>query len=325
MSNIKNHSGKPAAVSVASFLATGKEELELELVAGADGLERHIIEAAINRPGLALSGFFQYFAHRRIQVLGLAEHEYLRSLTSEERDKRLRDFFEKKVPCVIVTRHKKVFPEIIRLAGEFETPVLRTAMITKHFINAATLLMENLAAPRMLMQGTMVEIMGIGVLIEGKAGMGKSETALSLIKKGHALVSDDVTAMRLDSSGAVIGTPVNVTRYHMEIRGLGVIHVPSLFGVSSVRSEKKLDFVATLCLPEPRDDEDRSVAGNRTIELLGVKIPRLFIPVAPGRDLANIIETAALDEKLRRLGHDAAKELDEKLVASMSGGKNVSE
>ena len=325
MPNTTNHSGKPVPVSVASFLATGKEELALELVAGADGLDRRIVEAAVNRPGLALSGFFPYFAHRRIQVLGLAEHEYLRSLTSEEREKRLRAFFEKKVPCLVVTRHKTVLPEIVRLAQEYQTPVLRTPMITKLFINATTLIMENLTAPRMIMQGTMVEIMGIGVLIEGRAGIGKSETALGLIKKGHALVSDDVTALRLDASGSVIAAPVNVTRYHMEIRGLGLIHVPSLFGVASVRSDKKLDFIATLCEPESRDDENRSEAGNRTIELLGVKIPHLFIPVAPGRDLANIIETAALDEKLRRLGHDAAKELDERLVASMSGGKNVSE
>jgi len=325
MLDVENSSGKFVPVSVASFVATGKESLHLELVAGAGGLEHRISEAAINRPGLALSGFFQYFAHRRIQVLGLAEHEYLRSLSSEERDKRLRDFFEKRIPCVVIARHKKVFPEIVRLAEEFHVPVLRTQMITKHFINAATIIMENLMAPRMMAQGTMVEIMGIGVLIEGRPGMGKSETALSLIKKGHALVSDDVTALRLDSSGSVIGSPVNVTRYHMEIRGLGVIHVPSLFGVSSVRGEKKLDFVVTLCVPETRDDEDRSVAGNRTVVLLGVKVPRIFVPVAPGRDLANVIETAALDEKLRRLGHDAAKELDERLVASMSGGKNVSE
>jgi HPr kinase/phosphorylase len=325
MLSAKSHNGKSMPVSVASFLGTGKEELALELISGSAGLEHRIIETAINRPGLALSGFFQYFAHRRIQVVGLAEHEYLRSLSSDEREKRLRAFFEKKIPCVVVTRHKKIFPEIIRLGEEFQTPVLWTKMITKHFINAATIIMENLAAPRMIIQGTMVEIMGIGVLIEGKAGMGKSETALGLIKKGHALVSDDVTALRLDASGSVIGAPVNVTRYHMEIRGLGVIHVPSLFGVASVRSDKKLDFVATLSEPGPRDDEDRSAAGNRTIELLGVNIPRIFVPVAAGRDLANVIETAALDEKLRRLGHDAAKELDEKLVASMSGGKNVSE
>lgn len=315
---------KRSSVSVASFLETGRSALRMELVAGAAGLKHHIPEAAINRPGLALSGFFRYFAHRRIQVLGLVEYAYLSSLSAEERGKRLRNFFEKKIPCLVVARGKRVFPEIYGLAEEFHVPVLKTKMITMHFINAATIIMENLMAPRVKVQGTMIEIMGIGVLIEGKAGMGKSEAALALIRRGHALVSDDVTMLRLDSAGSVIGSPVDVTRYHMEIRGLGIIHIPSLFGVASAREEKKLDFVATLCKP---GTEDENVVGGetKTCELLGVRIPQVFIPVAPGRDLANIIETAALDQKLRRLGHDATKEFDEKLVDLMSKGAAGSE
>jgi HPr kinase/phosphorylase len=173
-------------------------------------------------------------------------------------------------------------------------------------------------------QGTMVELMGIGVMLEGRPGIGKSEAALGLIKKGHALVSDDVTALRLDSAGNLIGAPVSVTRYHMEIRGLGIIHVPSLFGVASVREEKKLDLVATLFDPGTRQDEDRG-DGRTDREWLGVKIPQVLIPVAPGRDIVNVVETAALDQKLRRLGHDAAKELDEKLVAMLTRGDAVSE
>ena len=316
---------RPRPVAVSAFWQAGASELHMQLVAGAAGMSRLITEAAINRPGLGLTGFFRYFAHRRIQVIGLAENEYLASLDPSQREKRVRSFYEQKIPCVVVTRNKRVLPEMISLAEEFQIPLFRSRMVTKRFVNAATIIMENLMAPRVLVQGTMVEIMGIGVLIEGKPGMGKSETALGLIKKGHALVSDDVTQLRLDSSGSVIGSPVGVTRYHMEIRGVGVIHVPSLFGVASVRDEKKLDFVATLCDPEPRDDEDRSAVGGRTAEFLGVRIPRIFIPVAPGRDLANVIETAALDEKLRRLGHDAAKELDERLVAVMAKGKSASE
>ena len=313
------------SVAVESFLETGKESLKMELIAGSSWLKHRILEAAINRPGLALSGFFRYFAHRRIQVMGLAEYAYLSSLEEREREKRLRDFFEKKIPCVVITRGRRVFPEIVGLSEKFRVPVLRTKMITKHFVNAATIIMENLMAPRMKTQGTMVEIMGIGVLIEGKAGMGKSETALALIRKGHALVSDDITALRLDSSGAVIASPVSVTRYHMEIRGVGIIHVPSLFGVASVRGEKRLDLVATLCEPGAFDEEDRSGETKRTRELFGVEIPRVFLPVAPGRDLANVLETAALDQKLRSLGHDAEKELDEKLRAVMSAGRNGSE
>jgi HPr kinase/phosphorylase len=310
---------------VASFLAAAPADMELKLVAGEAGLTRRINEAAINRPGLALTGFVQYFANRRIQVVGFAEHSYLSSLDKQERRRRLREFFGQKIPCLVVSRGKGVFSEIRELAEEFRVPVMRTTAITKHFVNAATIIMENLMAPRSKEQGTMMEIMGIGVLLEGPPGIGKSDTALSLIKKGYALVSDDITAMRLDSSGSVIATPVSITRYHMEIRGLGIVHVPSLFGVASVRQEKRLDLVVSLCAPDKRYEEDRGGEPRRSHEVLGVPIPVVVIAVMPGRDIANIVEAAALDVKLRLLGHDAEKELDEKLVAAMTGSKEVSD
>jgi HPr kinase/phosphorylase len=312
-------------VTVATFLEAGGQPLQMKLVSGGRGLRRRITEAALNRAGLALSGFFKYFAHRRIQVIGLAEYSYLSSLPAAERERRLRDFFGQGIPCVVLSRGKKPFPEMLRLAEEFRVPVLKTHQVTKNFVNAATIVMENLTAPRMNVQGTMVEIMGMGVLLEGRAGIGKSETALGLIKRGHALVSDDVTAVRVDSAGAVIGAPVPVTRYHMEIRGLGIIHVPSLFGVASVREEKKLDLVATLFDPGARNDAERGAGERRTREFFGVKVPQVMIEVKPGRDIVNVIEAAALDQKLRRLGHDAAKELDEKLVDLLMQGKVASE
>lgn len=312
------------SVPVSSFYNTGKEKLQIELVAGECGLNRAIAEAAINRPGLALSGFYKYFAHKRIQLLGLAEQAYLSSLSAEERLSRLQAFFKKRMPCLVIARKKRVFPEIKELAEEHRIPVLRSAMITKHFINAATIIMENLTAPQMKVQGTMVEIMGIGVLITGKSGLGKSDTALGLIKQGHALVSDDITHLRLDSAGCVIGAPVNVTRYHMEIRGIGIVHVPSLFGVASVRGEKRLDLIATL--QAPSDKSGNMLRERRTTrEVFGVQVPEVVITVTPGRDLANVIETAALDQKLRRLGHDAEKELDQRLMDVLSGGRDASE
>ncbi len=295
-------------------------------MAGSSGLRRNIVEGAINRPGLALAGFFEHFAFKRIQVLGFAEHAYLMSMGDEERERLLRAFYSARIPCVVMTRHKKIFPEMIRLAEEYRTPLFHSRMVTMDFVNAATIIMENLVAPHMNVQGTMVEIMGIGVLIEGKPGSGKSETALGLIRRGGAaLVSDDITALRVDSAGNLIGSPVNVTRYHMEIRGIGIIHVPSLFGVASVREEKKLDLVATLIGTEELDALDRSGQAQLVREILGVKVPQVLVGLAPGRDLMNIIETAALDQKLRRLGHDAAKELDTKLVALMTGGRAASE
>ena len=306
------------AVTVADFLKAGRERLELELVAGAEGVNRRIEEAAMNRPGLALTGFYQYFAPRRIQILGHAEMAYLASLSEAERYARLKTLFSHHLPCVVVTRRHRILPELLKLAEEFRICVLRTPLITKHFMNGATLVMENLTAPRVVMQGTMVEILGVGVLLVGKAGVGKSETALSLIKKGHCLVSDDVTALRVDSSGDVIGSPVGVIRYHMEIRGLGIIHVPSLFGVASVRNEKKLDLVINLCSPDMITTEDRSGQDVVKRTILGVAIPSLELPVAPGRDVANIVEVAALDQMLKLLGHDAAKELDAKLISVLA-------
>lgn len=317
--------GRRARVTVRMFLETGREDLTLDLVSGEECLENAILEAAINRPGLALSGFFRYFAHRRIQVIGLAEHTYLAALTGADRAKRLAGFFARRIPCVAIARNLRAFPCMRELSLRHRVPVLRTRMVTKNFVNAATILMENLMAPRLKVQGTMVEIMGIGVLIEGAPGIGKSETALALVKRGHALVSDDITALRLDSAGAVIGAPIEVTRYHMDIRGLDIIHVPSLFGVAAVREEKKLDMVATLCRHEAFETEVGEFGPARKRTLLGVPIPQVFIPVAPGRNIADVVETAALNERLKRLGHDAAKELDEKLIAHMREGRDVSE
>lgn len=317
--------GEKIVVTIDDFLKASRERLELELVAGAEGVHRRIEEAAMNRPGLALTGFYQYFAPRRIQILGHAEMAYLAALSESERLARLQHLFEHHVPCVVVTRRHRILPELMKLAEEYRTCVFRTPLITKHFINGATLVMEDLMAPRMIMQGTMVEIMGVGVLLVGKAGVGKSETALALIKKGHCLVSDDVTSLRVDSSGKLIGSPVGMIRYHMEIRGLGIIHVPSLFGVASVRGEKKLDLVINLCSPDQIAQEDRSGQGSIKRTILGVDVPTIEIPVAPGRDVANIVEVAALDQMLKVLGHDAAKELDEKLIAALSKDRKADE
>lgn len=312
---------KRTRVTVSAFVKEGWDRLSLEMVAGAGGLDREIPESAINRPGLALAGFFRYFAHRRVQVMGLAEHVYLASLSASERFARLEKVFARRIPCMVMSRGRKIFPEMVKLAEKYRVPVLRTRMITMDFVNEATIIMVNLMAPRMKVQGTTVELMGIGLLLEGKPGIGKSETALGLVKRGHALVSDDITSLRVDSAGRLVASPVDVTRYHMEIRGVGIIHIPSLFGVASVRAEKVLDMVATLVEPAAAGNEDRGDKPNNDREFMGVKVPRIVVRVSPGRDIVNVIEAAALDFKLRRLGHDAAKELDDKLIGILSAGR----
>mgnify|MGYP001242680187 CR=1 FL=1 len=325
MDEITQSAGRGSEVSVADFLEAGKRRVEMELCSGEAGLSRKIAEAAINRPGLALTGFYQYFPQKRMQVIGLSENAYLSSLDVEGRTRHLTAFFESRIPCVVFTRNRRLPPEVIELSEKNKVPVLRSRMVTKYFVNAATLLMENLMAQHVKFQGTMIEINGVGVLIEGKPGVGKSETALALIEKGHSLISDDVTLLRVDSSGSVIGASVDVTRYHMEIRGLGIIHVPSLFGVTSVRDEKRLDIVVSLYRVDERESDDRRSGSRATVNVLGVEVPHVEIPVAPGRALSNLVEAAALDQKLRTLGHDAAKELDEKLITTLTEASASSE
>lgn len=305
------------AISVNEFIKTAGDKTSLELVEGNPGLTRIIHEAAINRPGLALAGFFKHFAHRRVQVIGMAEHEYLASLSRARRYGALRGLFNRHIPCLVICRNRKPCPEILELSQTCRVPLLRSPMVTGAFINTATVIMENLFAPTITVQGTMVDIMGIGVLIEGRPGIGKSEAALALVVRGYSLVADDFTVLRRHDDRTIIGASSPVTRYHMELRGLGIIHVPSLFGVASVREEKNLNLIVTLRKVNALEDQGLGMVPARR-NVLGVELPHVTIPVAPGRELAHIIEVASLNEKLKRLGHDAAKELDEKLMAALA-------
>ena len=304
-------------VTVKDFIEAAKEKTFLEPVTGGIGLSRIIHESAIHRPGLALAGFFEHFAFRRIQVLGLAETEYLATMSAKSRRVSLGRIFGQHIPCMVVCRNRKIHPEFLELARRFKIAVLRTPMITGKFVNAATLIMENLMSPTLTIQGTIVDIMGIGVMIEGKPGIGKSEAALVLVIRGYSLVADDLTILHRLDPRTIIASSLPITRYHLGIRGLGIIHIPSLFGVAAVRNEKTLDLIVTLKQAKQADGEGIENSAQQR-DILGVQIPNVVIPVAPGRDLASIIEVAALNEKLKHLGHDAAKELDEKIKTVLS-------
>lgn len=311
MSKQKKRVSYRSPVPVSAFLEGGRERLGLELVVGESGLKRIIGEPVLHRPGLALSGFYGHFANKRPQVIGMAEHAYLLSLPEELRVQRINELFALRIPCIIFTRGKRVFPEVIAAAKQNGVSVLRTNMVTRHFFQAAAFVLEELHAPRCKAYGTMMEVAGVGVFIEGAPGMGKSETALGLIKRGHALVADDLTQLRVDSGRRLMGSALSVTRYYMEIRGIGIIHVPSVFGVAAVRGEKQLDMVITLKRQGEADAElDRTGLEDLRREFLGVSVPQLVIPVAPGRDMVNLVETAAQEYKLRLSGFVAVRELD---------------
>ncbi len=308
---------KIQAVTVGTFLDHAQTLMPLKLLFGEEHLGTVIPEEAINRPGLALAEFYQYFANKRIQVFGLAEMTYLKSLPMLERETRLEKLFQEHVPCVVLTRNRTAPPELERVAMRHHVPVLRTPLITSRFINLATLAMEHLSTPQLRMSGTTLDVMGVGVLIEGKAGIGKSEAALGLIERGYSLVADDLTLIRRDAQARLMCTSTEMTRYHMEIRGLGIIHVPSLFGMASVTLEHRLDMVVSLYPSDPALEGDRSGLTKNSRKILDVPVPLVELPVAPGRDMAGVIEVAAMNQKLANLGHDAAKEFDQHVIRTL--------
>jgi HPr kinase/phosphorylase len=305
-------------VTVERFYTDHSSSLQLRLMAGASGLKRVIGEPTVNRPGLVLSGFTRYFANKRIQVLGNAEAYYLKALTSPERDRRYRIFFSHRIPGVVFSRNLKPDRQFLQAAEAADVPIIQCPLVTMRFINLATLALEMMFAPRSTEMGSMVDILGVGVLIRGESGIGKSETVLALIERGYSLVSDDVTKVTLLDGRDVMGTSSELTRDHMEIRGIGIINVAAMFGVRSIRKEKRVDLVVTLKEWNHVSEVDRVGMEQEYVRILGIEIPHVTIPVRPGRDLARLIEVAAFNTKLKTSGYNAAKELNDRLIARMS-------
>lgn len=310
-------------LTVGQFYANYADRLGLRLEGVAKGLGKSIREPTINRPGLALAGFYKYFASKRIQVLGAAELSYLRHLSPELAADRIGQMFERNFPCLIVARDAKVPAVILEKAELSGTPVFRTAMITMNFINAATLALETEFSPSSSEYGSMMDIMGIGTLIRGASGIGKSECVLGLIERGYSLVSDDITKVRSIEGKELVGMSAEISRFHMEVRGIGIINVAAVFGVGAVRTEKRLDFVVTLKDWEECEEIDRIGIDGEHYEVLGIPVPHVTIPVRTGRDLARLVEVAALDQKLKLMGHNSALEFNHRLLQFMKNKPEV--
>jgi len=304
-------------VTVESFYNSHAEKLQMKLEGPRVGFHRKIREPTINRPGLALSGFYTYFAEKRVQVMGAAEHSYLKSLPQKTRVQRLRELCECKIPCIVMSRGFHLAPELLTVTAEAKIAVFRTPMITMKFINAATIALEVDFSPTVTEFGSTVDILGVGVLIRGASGIGKSETALGLIERGYSLVADDVTRITSLEGRELMATAPDLTRNHMEVRGIGIINVASIFGIGSIRIEKRLDLVVTLEEWESVQEIERVGIERQTYEILGLKVPHVTIPVRPGRDIARLIEVAAMDQKLKGLGQNSAVDFNAKLLNLM--------
>ncbi len=305
-------------ITVDQFYKEHGAALQMRLIADGGSLKRAIREPTVNRPGLALSGFTRYFAHKRVQAIGHAEAYFLQSLPPEDRVKHLTDLFAFKIPCIVFSRGLRPDKEFLLAAKSAGVPIFQTPLVTMKFINAATFALEMMFAPRGSEIGSMVDILGVGVLIRGESGIGKSEAVLALIERGYSLVSDDVTRVTLVDGRDIMCTSSDLTRSHMEIRGIGIINVAAMFGVKSIRKEKTLDLIITLKPWDEVANVDRLGLEQEFVKVLGVDVPHMIIPVRPGRDLARLIEVAAFQTKLKLSGYNAAQELNERLIAHMS-------
>jgi len=289
--------------------------LNLKCVGGRKGLVREISNPDINKPGLALAGFFEPFAHERVQIFGRGESAYLDKLERNDERENIQKIFDYTIPCCIFTHNilpGKIFMEI---AEKADCPILQTDLSTSEFHTRITRILSGFFSHRQNLHGVLVEVYGIGILILGDSGVGKSETALELISRGHRLVADDVVDIHCVNGNVLMGTGANkIISHHMEIRGMGIINVTHLYGVRAIRDRKEIQLVVILTEWDSGKNYDRIGLEEQYETFLGVSVPRLEIPVKPGRNIPVIIETAAMNERLKTMGYNAAKEFNKNIL-----------
>ena len=295
------------------------EDLKLETVyMPQDPQEIMIKTVDINRPGLQLCGFYDYFDGSRIQLFGLGEFAYMEKYTPQERQEFLDTFFSKKIPAVIITRNLDIPEEMVTAANTYGVPLLRTSQPTCDFMATMIATLKVDLAPRITRHGVLVEVYGEGILLLGESGVGKSETAIELIKRGHRLVSDDVVELRKVSDVTLVGSAPDITRHFIELRGIGIIDVKTLFGVESVKDTQSVDLVIKLEEWDRDKEYDRLGLHEEYTEYLGNKIVCHSLPIRPGRNLAIIVESAAVNHRQKKMGYNAAEELYKRVQANLA-------
>ncbi|MCM1316250.1 MAG: HPr(Ser) kinase/phosphatase [Prevotella sp.] len=290
------------------------DEFKLETIfIHKDANEVMIDENDVNRPGLQLMGFYEYFNPERIQIIGKMEFAYLSTIDEKTRRERLQLLFAQRIPALIITRELPYFAEMLELAKEYEVPLLRSKESTSNFMSGLIAFLNLNLAPRITRHGVLIEIYGEGVFITGESGVGKSETAIELVKRGHRLVADDAVEIRKVSNISLVGSSPDNIRHFLELRGIGIINARRLFGIGAVKMTEKLDLVVELEQWDSGKMYDRMGVDTEYVSILGVKVPSLTIPVKPGRNLAVILEVAAMNNRQKKMGYNAATELLHKL------------
>ncbi|MCL2185894.1 MAG: HPr(Ser) kinase/phosphatase [Treponema sp.] len=289
--------------------------LNLRCIGGRKGLGRQIDIPDLNRPMGAIMGFFEDFAYQRIQLFGRGEVAFLRKLEKDGKTDTFKEMFNYPMPCCIFTHSASPHKDFFEIAEKSQCPILQTDLGSADFSARIMRLLSRIFSPRITVHGVLVEVFGLGILIQGESGVGKSETALELIHRGHRLVADDVVEINCIYGNTLMGAGANkIIGHHMEIRGPGIINITHLFGVRAIRERKEVQLVVELEEWISNKDYDRLGAEDHTVELLGVNIPKLVVPVKPGRNIPIIIETAAMNERLKSMGYHAAKEFNKNIL-----------
>lgn len=300
-------------ISVGELLKETAERLGLKLAAGEKGLSNKIATSRIQKPGLLLTGLLEKLHSDRIQIFGKAEIDYMKSLPPDRLKAVLKVLERVSAPCFIITRKQKPPAFLSSLAEKRKIPLLSTHLTTSLFIERFTKYLEERLAPMITMHGVLVDVLGVGILILGKSGIGKSECALDLITRGYRLISDDAVIIKRMPPTTLFGIASDIIRYHMEVRGLGIINVRDLFGITAIREKKQMDIVVELVKWDPDEEYDRLGFEEGQYEILGVKLPFLKIPVSPGRSIATIVEVAARNQLLKIMGYHSAIEFNKDL------------
>lgn len=292
-------------------------EFNFEVMYGPEGFEKiEITKDDVSRPGLQLAGFFDFFDPNRLQVMGKVETTYVESFEPERRAEIFDRLFSSGIPAMLVSRNIDIFPECLAAAKRHNVPLLRTNEFTSTIINAIVASLKVSLAPRITLHGVLIEIYGEGVLLLGDSGVGKSETAIELVKRGHRLIADDAVEIKRVSDKTLVGTSPEVIRYFIELRGIGIVDVRRIFGVGSVKLTEKIELVINLENWEDGKQYDRLGMDGETTSILDISVPLMTIPVKPGRNLAVIIEVAAMNNRYKKMGYNAAKELQERMLRS---------
>lgn len=276
-----------------------------------------IEQSDVNRPALQLTGFFNYFDSERVQIIGKVEHTYLQTLESEKRAEVLDKLIASKIPCLILSRELEAMPELLDSANKYQVPIFQTNKATSYFMSEIIRYLKVELAPRISIHGGLVDVFGEGVLIMGESGIGKSEAALELIKRGHRLVADDVVEIAKVSDETLLGTSPDIIRYLIELRGIGIIDIKTLFGVGSVKERHSIDLVIKLEDWDPKKEYDRLGLEEEYTEILGNKVICHTIPIRPGRNLSIIVESAAINHRQRAMGYNAAQELNDRVMGNL--------